>query len=80
MTRPSPRPRPKSKAALGVTSQKSPSERLTGVEDTPAPVEKPQPKQVTWLGKTFLKAEDPIGFAAAYACKKGEGMVSGSES
>jgi hypothetical protein len=42
--------------------------------------DKAKPKQVTWLGKTFVEATDPIGFAAALACKTGEGMLSGSES
>jgi len=75
MTRPSPRPRPKKPASLGVTSQKSPSERLTGVED------KAEPKtQVTWSGHKFLKSETPVGFEAALAVKTGVGMVSQPES
>lgn len=75
MTRPSPRPRKEKTGELGVTSQKSGSERLTGQPD------KPEPKtQVTWSGHKFLKSETPVGFEAALAAKSGVGMVSQPES
>jgi len=75
MTRPSPRPRKDKAAELGVTSQKSGSERLTGQPD------KPEPKhQITHCGVTFLRAETPEGFAAAVAAKSGVGLVSQPES
>jgi hypothetical protein len=69
MTRPSPRPRKEKAGELGVTSQKSASERITGQPD------KPEPKQVTFSGLTFIRSQNPIGFEAAAACKAGEGLV-----
>jgi hypothetical protein len=73
VTRPSPRPRPKKAAELGVTSQKSGSERLTGQPD------KAEPKQATFSGLTFIRSQNPIGFEAALACKNGEGLVGTDE-
>lgn len=69
MTRPSPRPRKEKTGELGVTSQKSGSERLTGQPD------KPEPKQATFSGLTFIRSQNPIGVEAALACKTGEGLV-----
>lgn len=76
VTRPSPRPRKEKAGELGVTSQKSASERLTGVAEQPA--EKPA-KQATFSGLTFIRSQNPIGFEAAMACKTGEGLVGTDE-
>lgn len=81
MTRPSPRPRPKPVAKLGVVSQKTPSEKLTGQPDEAKPAVKSSAeklsaqKRITHAGVTFVAEENPVGFAAAVACKSGEGMV-----
>lgn len=78
MTPPSPRPHPKAAVAkLGVTSQKSASERITGQPDKAEP--KTPTHQITWAGHTWLKSENPDGFAAAVAAKTGVGRVSQPE-
>lgn len=62
--KPSPSPRPKSTTA-GTTTQKSPSERITGQPD------KAPRKQITHAGATWTRAENPIGFEAATFLKTG---------
>lgn len=75
MNRPSPRPRPKP-AADNTITEKSPSERLTGVADKPA-----TPRtQITYHEATYVRAETPIGFEAATFCKTGVDLAPGSES
>jgi len=66
VTPPSPRPRPKP-ASDNTVTQKSPSERLTGVADKTA-----VPRtQITHHDVTYVRAETPIGFEAATFCKTG---------
>lgn len=76
MTRPSPRPRKTPAATLGVepkVTQKSGSERLTGVSD------QPEPKQATWSSLKFVRSETPIGFESAHYLKSGVDLAPAGE-
>lgn len=75
MTRPSPRPRKEKAAELGVTSQKSASERITGQPDKPEP-----PKtQVTYSALKFVRSDTPIAFEAATFIKTGVDLAPADE-
>lgn len=76
MNRPSPRPRPKP-AADNTITEKSPSERLTGVADKPAAAPR---TQITYHESTYVRAETPIGFEAATFCKTGVDLAPGEQS
>jgi hypothetical protein len=77
MTRPSPRPHPKKPAELGVTTQKTPSERLTGQPDK---ADKAPPKtQVTWTDRKWLRSETPVAFEAATFIKTGVDLAPADE-
>ena len=72
---PSPRPRPRP----NTTTQKTPSERLTGVEDKPAAPDKVPSTQITHCGFTLIRCETPIGFKAAVFVKHGVDLGPGAE-